>query len=271
MYGHVLRPEDLLGRAVYGSAVPAPSLTPWVERYWSVRWELGPGEMFPVSTLDDPSLHLTIERGGVRRDGTDGAGDWITGPVTRGRFDVQLTGSGSVLGVKFALGGTTAFVHADLRALRDRTVPASDWFPDTSGSLHGIGDLPADAEQAAPRLDAWLMAAHPADSHEMPAVRHVLALLEDPRTRTLAELEERSGFSARSLQRLVDRNLGVGVKRMLMRARVIDATAAIDHGDPRTLGQLALDLGWFDQSHFIRDFRAVTGETPARYAGRLRG
>jgi AraC-like DNA-binding protein len=290
MYGHVLRPEELLDRARYDFARPCAALRPWVERYWSVRWDLEDGEIFPVATLDDPSINLTVERGGVQRDGTDaadaaeGAGVWITGPVTRGRFDVRLTGSGSVLGVKFALGGTRAFTTQDLRPLRDRTVPAVQWFG--GAALHLVADAPAgalpedalpeealaeDAVSAAPRLDDWLLERGPTEPSEAPSLRRLLQIIDESPTHSLADLERRSGVSARTLQRLFDRGLGVGVKRMLVRARVIDATAALDRGDPRSLSDIASALGWFDQSHFIRDFRAVTGETPARYARRASG
>ena len=60
----------------------------------------------------------------------------------------------------------------------------------------------------------------------------------------------------------------MGPKRILLRARVQDAIAAIDRGDPRPLPDLAHDLGWFDQSPVIRDVRAVTGMTPSSYAQR---
>jgi len=53
---------------------------------------------------------------------------------------------------------------------------------------------------------------------------------------------------------------------MILRARVSDAVAAIDRGDPRSLSRLAHDLGWYDQPHFDRDVRAVTGTTPSAYA-----
>jgi len=29
---------------------------------------------------------------------------------------------------------------------------------------------------------------------------------------------------------------------------------------------LALDLGYFDQAYFIKDFKAIVGKTPAEYA-----
>ncbi|MGO1439972.1 MAG: helix-turn-helix domain-containing protein [Brevibacterium yomogidense] len=38
----------------------------------------------------------------------------------------------------------------------------------------------------------------------------------------------------------------------------------------RSMAALAYGLGWFDQSHFVRDFRTFTGETPCGYAKRDR-
>ena len=37
-------------------------------------------------------------------------------------------------------------------------------------------------------------------------------------------------------------------------------------GDAVDLPALALDLGYFDQPHFIRDFKSQVGRTPAQYA-----
>lgn len=264
MMGHVLRPEEFLARAVYESAAPDPRLQRWVERYWSVTWDLEPGQTHRVTTLDDPSIHLTREWGGVRRDGADGAGTWITGPVTRGSFEVTQLGSGGVIGVKFHIGGTTAFTCADLSALRDTTIPAADW---SGPDLPPTGLAPS-ATAAAVAIDDWLLAHEPVEDPGYPAFRAVLTLLEDPEVTGTSVLEQRSGLRTRALQRMFHRFVGVGPKRMLLRARVMDAVAAIDSGDPRTLGDLAQDLGWFDQSHFIRDVQAVIGQSPSRYAAR---
>lgn len=266
MYGHVLRPDELLARAAYGSAEPDPRLARWVDRYWSVRWEFAAGEVFHTSTLDDPSVHLTVERGGVRRVGTSGAGVWVTGPVSEGRFDVSLTGTGGVVGVKFRVGGVTAFGDHDLGAVRDRTIPAHQWFGESTPAQN----LPLDAQRAASALDAWLLSLTPREPSGSSTFRHVLEVLESPDVTSLAALAERTTMSIRTLQRLFGRFAGVGAKRMLVRARVMDAVAAMDRGDTRSMTALANDLGWFDQSHFVRDFRTFTGETPGGYAERDR-
>ncbi|MDN5585965.1 MAG: helix-turn-helix transcriptional regulator [Brevibacterium sp.] len=98
--------------------------------------------------------------------------------------------------------------------------------------------------------------------------RQMLGLLEDPRVISLGELSALSGTSERSLQRMFQDHCGVGVKQILIRARIRDAVAAIDHGWDRSFGDLAAQFGWFDQSHFTADFRRVTGYRPREYVSR---
>ncbi|WP_324275424.1 helix-turn-helix domain-containing protein [Blastococcus brunescens] len=78
------------------------------------------------------------------------------------------------------------------------------------------------------------------------------------------------GLSARSLQRLFAGYVGVSPKAVLARYRLQDAAAAMDAGEVVDLAGLAASLGWFDQAHFSRDFRAVVGVTPSAYLQRAR-
>jgi transcriptional regulator GlxA family with amidase domain len=81
---------------------------------------------------------------------------------------------------------------------------------------------------------------------------------------------ELAATSVRSLQRLFAAYVGVSPKAVLARYRLQDAAAAIDQGAVDDLAVLAAELGWFDQAHFSRDFRAVVGTTPSAYLQRAR-
>jgi AraC-like DNA-binding protein len=79
-------------------------------------------------------------------------------------------------------------------------------------------------------------------------------------------LARRHGISARTLQRLFRRYIGVSPKWVLKRYRVHEAAERIAAGEAPDAARLAAELGYFDQSHLIRDFTAQVGCSPGRYA-----
>lgn len=271
-YGRVLKPAELLDHADYSVPMAvAEQLRPWVRRYWSVTWGLPEGERYQTATISEPGTNLTVEYGDIHRANTTGPGIWLTGPVTGRRFDVGLYGHGGVIGVNFHLGGTLAFAHDPPSLIRDTTVPADAWF-------HGIdeglgmsrwqgpeGTSVIDECSVAEALEAWLISLCPTMTEGYARFRQVLGLLDDPTVISLGELSSRTGMSERSLQRMFRAYCGVGVKKILTRARVSDAVAAIDQGWDRSFAELASLFGWFDQSHFTADFHRNTGYAPTEY------
>lgn len=245
-----------------------PALTPWVEHYWTVSWELPDGVSYRSSTVPAPSCNLTVEYGGCARAGARGSGVFVTGVVSRQRFDVFLHGSGGVVGVKFRPGGLTALSGVDAAGLRDRVVAANHVLP----GADELAGLRADDPDMTGRLDAYLAAlpTHP-DNGDYRKLLSVLDILDNAEPAiTAADLAERCGLGLRTLQRVCRRYLGVGPQWLIARARVHAAIARM-HGDAEsTLARLATDCGWFDQAHMGRDFVALVGEPPGRYRERQR-
>jgi len=73
------------------------------------------------------------------------------------------------------------------------------------------------------------------------------------------------GLSTRALQRLFREYVGVGPKWVIKRYRLHEA---VERAADRTVDWpgLARELGYVDQAHFIRDFKAIVGQPPAAYA-----
>jgi AraC-like DNA-binding protein len=193
----------------------------------------------------------------------------VHGVVTR-RFTVDLIGTGRVTAVKFRPGGFRALTGVlpgrnSVAPLRDELGVAAD---DLRAAVLAEDD---DADRAA-ALDAALV---PHAREPEPAYVDLLALLDrmiDDRALVRVEqVAELGAMSARSLQRLFAGYLGVSPKAVLARYRLQDAAALIDSGQVDDLAALAADLGWFDQAHFSRDFRAVVGMPPSAYLQRARG
>lgn len=77
-------------------------------------------------------------------------------------------------------------------------------------------------------------------------------------------------LAPRTLQRLFRRYVGVSPKWVLKRLRIHKAVERLASAASPAWTELALDLGYYDHAHFIRDFRLVVGRSPAEYAAEAR-
>jgi AraC-like DNA-binding protein len=91
-------------------------------------------------------------------------------------------------------------------------------------------------------------------------------LLEEPSITRVDQLAARCHVSPRTLQRLFHDYVGVSPKWVVRRQRLHTAAERIAEQPQLDLGALAVDVGYFDQAHFINEFKAVVGRTPADYA-----
>jgi AraC-like DNA-binding protein len=244
-----------------------PGLAPWVEHYWTVEWDLdGPG--FVAEVVSHPAVHVTVESGSRARFGHAMPAGLVHGVITR-KFSQEIAGSGRVFGVKFRPGGFGAFTGADVGAWTDRVLPLRAAFGELADVLvRDVLPLESD-EQRAHAADTFLLERLPARDERYDEVLAIVrAIQDDPALTTVELAARRHAMSERTLQRLFRRYVGVGPKWVLQRARLHDAVERIDSGRATDLAGLALELGWFDQAHFTRDFTALVGQPPAAYAGR---
>jgi transcriptional regulator GlxA family with amidase domain len=80
------------------------------------------------------------------------------------------------------------------------------------------------------------------------------------------ELADYCQTSIRQLQRRFEQAIGVSPKFYARTIRFEQAQRRLMFHPQTDLTQLAYDCGYFDQAHFIKEFRAFTGRTPSQYA-----
>ncbi|OUR95786.1 hypothetical protein A9Q84_14895 [Halobacteriovorax marinus] len=82
---------------------------------------------------------------------------------------------------------------------------------------------------------------------------------------TLEELSNKFDISLRDIQRLFKTYVGVSPKVYMRLNKVKHVKERIANDEFESLTQLSMDSGYFDQAHFIRDFKAFMEETPKKY------
>jgi AraC-like DNA-binding protein len=236
---------------------PGEAAAVFVRHYWVPRWSLPTGTTVRQDILEYPTANLVVEQ--------DAAALYR---ARRGRSARVLAGTGWAFGVLLRPGSARGLLGSSLRAapavipLDALTVPGlQDAIGRIRSSMKTGDDL-----AAVETFEAWLdrNAATPGDDAAL--VDAIVDAVENDRGLARVEdLADRFGLGMRHLQRLVAGHIGFGPKWLIQRHRLQEAAAVLRSGDAPSLADLAAELGYADQAHFGREFKAVVGATPGAY------
>jgi AraC-like DNA-binding protein len=246
-----------------------PVLDGLVDRFWAVRWDLPSGTVHRQQVLTHPGANVSLGHA----NGTPGQHQ--PGPVearlygvARGLSTRVLAGQGWTVAALTWPGGLGAFITGSAAELTDRVVPLGQALgTDEAVLLRQVTAEPDEAARVALLAAALEQAVNPGRREPALSVAQVARLAESDRTvRRLGDLCERSGLGQRTLQRMFLQYAGVSPTWVIRRYRLLEAAETVREGKPVSWAEIAAALGYADQAHLIRDFRAAIGQTPAAYA-----
>jgi AraC-like DNA-binding protein len=260
----------LLRQRVQLTRYPAgPVLDGLVDRFWAVRWDLPPGIVHEQQVLTHPGANVSIGHAnaapGQREPGLVEARLY---GVARGLSTRVLAGRGWGVAALTWPGGLGAFITGSAAELTDRVVPLGQALgTDEAVLLRQVIAEPDEAARVALLAAALEQAVDPERREPALSVAEVARLAESDRTvRRLGDLCERSGLGQRTLQRMFLQYAGVSPTWVIRRYRLLEAAETVREGKPVSWAEIAAALGYADQAHLTRDFRAAIGQTPAAYA-----
>jgi AraC-like DNA-binding protein len=244
--------------------LPSADVAFFVEHYWMVAWDLTGQEPRTQETLPYPSIHLVIEDNGRA----------MLHGIVSGKFSRLIEGKGRVFGIKFLPGAFYPFVKTSVSTFTDKVIPAVDVFgADVVTLTEDINAKPTEDEDGLIAVaETFLRARLPEQDDNIRIINTIVSRIIDNREITkvdqivslLATGDLR--VSKRQMQRLFSQYVGVSPKWVIMRYRLHEAVERMTNGEAVDLPALALDLGYFDQAHFIKDFKAMVGRAPGEYA-----
>ncbi len=265
-----IRGPWLLRQRVRLNRYPAePALAGLVDRFWAVSWDLPPGVTHEQQVLTHPGVNISVGTANGR-PGDRGArpAEARLNGVARGLTTRLLAGRGWTVAAMTRPGGLGAFITGPASALTDRVVPLGQAIGvPGAGLLRRISGEPDEAARVALLAAALEQAVVPGRAGPAAEVAAAARLAETSRgVRRLGDLSERAGIGGRTLQRMFMDYAGVSPVWVIRRYRLLEAAEAVRDGTPVSWAGLAAALGYADQAHLARDFRAATGQTPAAYA-----
>lgn len=184
----------------------------------------------------------------------------LAGP--RSHYDwVDTRDLHELVGVVFLAGGAAPFFREHAAGFRLRTLPLADLLPlhDIRGRLQEVS-TPADKLRA---LESWLVCRMQPHAARMPVIAHATELL---RHHGVRETAQKLGFSERKLHTLMTAEAGFSPKTWNRLHRFQRAVQALHAGTHVRWDELALECGFYDQSHFSNEFKAFAGISPSTYS-----
>lgn len=256
---------------MYQLVPPAPALAAFVEHYWFVSPDGAPADL-RVDVFVDARADLIFTFGApyVREVIGGGATEHA-----RSNLDAQRTvpirivqrGDVRLVGVRFRLGGLGAFVRGPLRPLTNLTPPPAHALGPEAEALEAALRSTTDVAEQARLLDAFFLSRVEQGGSYAAFSRALRALVASEGTASVEDLARTAAMSGRQVARLFARHLGIPPKTVGRVLRVQKTLRALMRDPGRSLAEIGLEAGYFDQAHFIKDFRRMTGGVPRGYRG----
>jgi len=237
---------------------PSAELAPYVAHFWTVRWDRRGRPPFVVETLPHPCVHLLFESGKAQ----------VAGLSTR-IFRRRLKGHARVFGVKFRPAAFHPVLRAPVSSLRDRVKSLSSVFGKRSDALRRAILAEPDVTACVALAEAFLKRELPPMPLDIAELRDLVERLATDQSITRVEQAAALlGVDVRGLQRRFNTAVGVTPKWVIQRYRLHEAAQQLAHSPTPDFASLALRLGYFDQPHFTRSFKAITGRAPGVHLAR---
>jgi AraC-like DNA-binding protein len=241
---------------------PEEAFAGFLQRFWIPVWSVPPGREAPQRVLQYPVCLVVVAHDYARFYG-----------VVSGLSTTTLTGDGWAVGLMLAPAGGFLVARTPVASFTDRFVDLPEVLGETGAGLtRRVREVMA-ADPCSPGAHRAAMSAVgdalrpflPVDE-EGELVNRVVAFVEgDPTVLRVAQVCAEFAMTERSLQRLVQRRLGLTPKWLIQRRRLQEAAERLRNRSA-SLAEVSAVLGYADQPHFSRDFTRVTGTTPGEFA-----
>jgi AraC-like DNA-binding protein len=261
---------------IYIERNPHPALAPYIKLFWYTRNPLAQHGLERVL----PTAHLQIVMSLARDYLTDCNGSMsghsaasILGGI-RSRYQVidrfDMT---ELIGVIFRPGGTTPFFPMSAHDAANTEIGLGDLWGRHEARLRDRLRESGHIGEKFRILDAEFLQrlAQRRATQQPPALSLALTAMHgSDEALTVGGISRRIGLSTRRLSEIFREQVGTTPKLYLRILRFQKAVQQLHRGTDVRWMDLALNCGYYDQSHFVNDFREFSGINPTTYSATRR-
>lgn len=255
---------------IYKTCQPRSPLLRFIDFLWIregdnlsfVQTRLLPmGTMELVINLNEDSIPFFDRQSRIQQGSTNGA--MLCGTHSE-NFIIHDANKISVMGVHFKAGGGSAFFNLPVSELYNERISLNEVWKTRASELRDRLLQQSSPERRFWILEQFLMQMmRLPDDH--PAVNFALQQFQQSANLMISAVVEQTGLSNRYFNQLFRNQVGVTPKLFCRIQRFQNALKMLSVRTPVDWMEIALTCGYFDQAHFIHDFRAFADCTPTEY------
>jgi len=237
---------------------PKAHLRDYIEHYWLISWDLPKGQSHQQDVIPHPCTHVTFLKNDSHIQG-----------VCKQKYTHTLQGTGDIFGIKFTPAGFFPFADKaglKLANISDNVFDINSVFDINTSNVEQEVLKLNDPEGKINCIDQLLFAdAIKRDKNIVKLNNMVAEIATDKEIMKVSDICNKFNIEQRHLQRLFVKYIGVSAKWVINRYRMHDALTSVEANENIDWAKLALQLGYYDQAHFIKDFKSLIGKTPKNY------
>ena len=253
-----LDPVGFDGHVRFHTFLPPADLAPFIEHFWIICWDTLDDTYTSEEVMHRPYVDVFVS---PQQSGIQG--------TFRGKRTYVAAGSGRIVGCRFRPGAFRAFWGGTLADIHEKIIDLQQVFPEADRRyIEHL--LTLDDQAAICELIQLVRANHPQRDANIEFINEIITAIEtDTSIQTVTAVAKAFSRSERWLQQLFQDYVGIGLKWLLQRHRLLAAARRIRESDQPDWAAIAYDLGYSSQQHFITAFKQVLGKTPLQYKKEL--
>ncbi|MGV3460098.1 MAG: DUF6597 domain-containing transcriptional factor [Flavobacterium sp.] len=181
-------------------------------------------------------------------------------------FELEPTGNVGIFSARLHPAGLRPFVNFDIDTFTGATLTFTDVWGDDGAKLEQALMACADNNQRVSALENFLLEKR--DSLKVdnqPVEFCVDAIIDSVGAISIENVADNLGISQRQLERRFTAAVGISPKLFARITRFQNVLQLIENKAFKSFTATAYDGGFYDQAHFIKDFKDFTGLNPKQY------
>ncbi len=247
---------------------PCKELKPYIFNYWKIEANLS--EKKSLKILTDGSLGFVINFANSFSLEVNQKQILCSSPVTltgQTKYPTIINFNKKIeaFGIRFNPAGAYRFFEEELSCFQDRNIDYKDSFWNFIEFFDKLKTC--SEEQRVIFCDEFLLKRLALSKKENSKYTFKIIELINKREGDISveELSSYFDISARQIERVFKKELGLTIKLFIRIIRLRNTRDKISSLKVDTLTNTAYDNGFFDQAHFIKEFKSFMSETPKNY------